>query len=90
MRVIRGAGYGWFKFSGYIFLSCADHGTDILGTGEAVYWPLSRGGRRREASTRANVTVCMERRPGRKIVAVVERCRCRARCRGSTVYRYMY
>ena len=51
----------------------ARYGEVILRVGDAFYQPLlfSRGGLCRGVSIR--VKKCMERQPGRKIVAVVER-----------------
>ena len=59
MRVSRGARYGLFEFSSYIFLSCADwchYGEVILRFGDAFYWPLllSRGGHSWDVSIRVN------------------------------------
>ena len=57
MCVKRGAGYGLFEFSDFIFLSSADFGC------YRFYWPLplSRGGCRREVSIRVNVwNVCRD------------------------------
>ena len=62
MNVNKGAAYGLFAFSGYMytFLSSADCGCYaevILRVGDTFYWLLllSRGGRCREVSIRVNV-----------------------------------
>ena len=59
MCVSRGARYGLFEFSSYIFLSCADrchYGEVILRFGNAFYrpLPLSRGGHSWDVSIRVN------------------------------------